>query len=76
MFAYAQSNVLRVASVSYPAGKTLALPVELDNSSDITGVQFDISVPYALATDTAGKLALKVGGIANENAMLTGKIVF
>ena len=58
MFAYAQSNVLRVASVSYPAGKTLALPVELDNSSDITGVQFDISVPYALATDTAGNLAV------------------
>ena len=58
MFAYTQSNVLRVASVSYPAGKTLALPVELDNSSDITGVQFDISVPYALATDTAGNLAV------------------
>ena len=49
----AQENVLRVASVSYPAGKTLALPIELENTSDITGVQFDISVPYELAKDTS-----------------------
>ena len=54
----AQTNVLRVASVSYPAGKTLPLPVEMDNSSDITGVQFDISVPYELALDTAGNVAV------------------
>ena len=32
----AQTNVLRVASVSYPAGKTLPLAIEMDNSSDIT----------------------------------------
>ena len=33
----AQTNVLRVASVSYPAGKTLPLAIEMDNSSDSTG---------------------------------------
>ena len=51
----AQTNVLRVESVETPAGKTLTLPVTLDNSSDITGVQFDISVPFQLALDDDGK---------------------
>lgn len=50
----AQSNVLRVDSVKYPAGKTVTLPIILENQSDITGVQFDISVPYELATDSDG----------------------
>ena len=34
----AQSNVLRVDSVKYPAGKTVTLPIILENQSDITGV--------------------------------------
>lgn len=54
----AQTNVLRVASVSYPAGKTLPLAIEMDNSSDITGAQFDISVPYELALDEKGDIAV------------------
>lgn len=49
----AQTNVLRVPEVTYPAGKTLGLPIELENASDIVGVQFDLSVPYELATDEA-----------------------
>ena len=47
----AQTNVLRVDSVETPAGKTVTLPIVLENSSDITGVQFDITVPYELSVD-------------------------
>ena len=52
----AQTNVLRVESMKYPAGKTLSLPVALENQSDITGVQFDISVPFELIANADGLL--------------------
>ena len=39
------ANILRVDSVKYPAGKPVVLPILLENSSDIAGVQFDLSVP-------------------------------
>ena len=52
----AQTNVLRVQSMNYPAGKTLSLPVIMENQSDITGVQFDISVPFELVADADGQL--------------------
>ena len=42
----AQSNVLRVDTVESPAGRTVTLPVILENTSDITAMQFDIDVPY------------------------------
>ena len=51
-----QRNVLRVDTVKYPAGKTLSLPVVMENQSDITGVQFDISVPFELVADADGQL--------------------
>ena len=41
-------NVLRVDSVEGPAGKTVTLPIVMENQSDIAGVQFDIAVPYKL----------------------------
>lgn len=47
----AQTNVLRIAPVTYPAGKTVTLSIEMDNASDIVGVQFDIDVPYELSTE-------------------------
>ena len=49
--AIAQTNILRVPEVTYPAGKTLSLPVELENASDIVGVQFEIQLPYGLKKD-------------------------
>ena len=52
----AQTNVLRVESMKYPAGKTLSLPVALENQSDITGVQFDISIPFELIANADGQL--------------------
>ncbi|MBO4906172.1 MAG: Ig-like domain-containing protein [Bacteroidaceae bacterium] len=53
----AQTNVLRVSEVTYPAGKTLSLPIELNISSDIVGVQFDLSVPFELATNEEGAIS-------------------
>lgn len=47
----AQTNVLRIGSVTAPAGKTAIIPIELENASDIMGVQFDIDVPFDLSTD-------------------------
>ena len=54
----AQTNVLRVESMKYPAGKTLSLPVIMENQSDIVGVQFDISVPFELVADADGQLPI------------------
>ena len=56
--ALSASNVLRVDTLRYPAGKTVTLPVVLENQSDIAGVQFDISVPYELKTDDTGQVAV------------------
>ena len=43
----AQTNVLRVDSVESPAGKTLILPIVMENQSYVTGVQFDLDVPLS-----------------------------
>lgn len=56
MGSLAQTNVLRVQSEKCPAGKTLSLPIVMENESDITGVQFDLSIPYELVADEAGNL--------------------
>jgi len=56
----AQSNVLRVEPVESPAGKVLILPVVMENQSDVTGVQFDIRVPYQLAKDSDGKVIVNL----------------
>ena len=47
----AQTNVLRTDTVKAPSGTALSLNVVLENQSDVTGVQFDIAVPYELAKD-------------------------
>ena len=56
----AQTNVLRVQSEKYPAGKTLSLPIVMDNQSDIVGVQFDISLPFELVAGEDGQLPVKL----------------
>ena len=56
----AQSNVLRVQSEKCPAGKTLSLPIVMENQSDIVGVQFDLSVPFQLVADEDGNLPVKL----------------
>ena len=56
----AQTNVLRVESVETPAGRTLTLPIVMENQSDVTGVQFDIRVPYQLAVDEDNKVVVNL----------------
>ena len=51
---HAQTNILRVDTVKAPSGKVLGLNVVMENTSDVAGVQFDISVPYELVTDDEG----------------------
>ena len=67
------ANVLRVDSVRYPAGKTVSLPIVLENSSDITGVQFDISVPYELETDAAGNVIVQLSKTRAASHVYTTK---
>ena len=69
----AQTNILRVSSVSYPAGKTLSLPVELDNASDIVAVQFDISVPFELALDEAGNVPVTLSKTRAANHSVSSR---
>ncbi len=58
--AISAANVLRVDSVKYPAGKTVSLPILLENQADIAGVQFDIAVPYELSTDDGGNALVQL----------------
>lgn len=67
------ANVLRVDSVRYPAGKTVSLPIILENSSDITGVQFDISVPYELETDASGNVMVQLSKTRAASHVYTTK---
>lgn len=39
-------NVLRVADFTAPADKETVVPIYLDNSTDVVGLQFDITLPY------------------------------
>ena len=47
----AQTNILRIPEVAAPAGKTISMPVELENTSEIVAVQFDVAVPYNLTSE-------------------------
>ena len=49
---FAQTNELSIGNVNFPAGKTAIVPIELNNQSDICGVQFEIGLPYQLSTVT------------------------
>ena len=44
-------NVLRVADFTQAAGKVASVPIYLDNATDIVGLQFDITLPYAKKGD-------------------------
>lgn len=39
-------NVLRVADFTAPAEKETVVPIYMDNSSEVVGLQFDITLPY------------------------------
>ena len=56
----AQTNVLSIDTVFTPSGKTAILPIMLQNTSAVTGVQFDISVPYELDVDDQGRVVAEL----------------
>lgn len=70
----AQTNVLRVGAVTCPAGKTVSLPIEMENSSDIVGVQFDIDVPYELALDENNNTAVTLSKTRCANHTVTTRL--
>ena len=74
-FTQAQTNVLRIDSVKSPAGKALLLPIVMENQSDVTGVQFEIIVPYELATDDDGKVIVNLSKTrTNGHTVVTRKM--
>lgn len=48
LLAVAQNNTLSIPDVTVPAGKTISLPVNLDNTADIVAVQFTLTVPEGI----------------------------
>lgn len=55
MAAIAQNNTLTIPDVSVEKGKTIALPVNMDNTADVVAIQFTLTVPegVTLAPSTA-----------------------
>ncbi|EHG23770.1 hypothetical protein HMPREF9332_00584 [Alloprevotella rava F0323] len=48
----AQTNILQVPDMDYAAGKRLDIPVEMENTSNVVAVQFDIQLPYHSVADS------------------------
>lgn len=51
--ANAQSNTLSVPSVTSTPGKTISLPVNLDNTEEVVAVQFNLTLPDGLSLQCA-----------------------
>ena len=72
--AMAQTNVLRIGDVTYPAGRTAAIPIALENQSDIVGVQFEILTPYELkAFEDESLVSLNKSRASDYQASVTSK---
>jgi hypothetical protein len=63
-------NVLRVADFTAPAEKETFVPIYLDNSSEVVGLQFDITLPYKIGS---GKVTL-VDERSNGHSINTRKL--
>lgn len=51
--ALAQGNTLSIPDVSVAQGRSIDLPVNLDNSEDVVAVQFTLYVPEGISLDAA-----------------------
>ena len=51
--ALAQGNTLSIPDVSVAQGRSIDLPVNLDNSEDVVAVQFTLYVPEGIILDAA-----------------------
>ncbi len=48
----AQTNTLSIPDVSVAPGKTISLPINIDNTTDVVAVQFTLAVPYGVELNT------------------------
>ena len=55
-------NVLRVADFTAPADKETIVPIYLDNSTDVVGMQFDISLPYKKGSSNVSLVDERING--------------
>ncbi len=55
-------NTLRVEDFTAAAGKEAWLPIYLDNSSEVVGMQFDIALPFAKSQSDVNLLANRCDG--------------
>lgn len=58
----AQTAKLSVPTdLKYGPGKTLAIPVKMDNSVDVTAVEFDITLPFAMVEESESLSSTRCG---------------
>lgn len=50
---FAQTNVLSIPDVSVQKEKSIALPINLDNTADVVALQFTLTIPEGLLLDEA-----------------------
>ena len=48
-----QHNTLEIPDVSVAKGKTISLPVNMDNTADVVAVQFTLTVPDGMTVNTS-----------------------
>ena len=53
MAVFAQGNTLSVPDVTVAPGRSIYLPIQIDNTSDIVGVQFTLAVKEGITLDTS-----------------------
>lgn len=51
--ALGQDNIITIPDVSVANGKTISLPVNMDNSADVVAVQFTLTVPDGLSINAS-----------------------
>ena len=51
--ALGQNNIITIPDVSVANGKTISLPVNMDNSADVVAVQFTLTVPDGLSINAS-----------------------
>ena len=51
--AWGQQNTISIPDVSVAKGKTISLPINLDNTADVVAVQFTLTVPDGISINTA-----------------------
>lgn len=65
------TNTLSIPDVSVAPGKTISLPVQMDNTADIAAVQFTLTVPEGVVLDTK---SVKLSERSNGHSVILKKL--